>query len=201
MSQTTPDSQSLSHEALQRIETEMRGWSNAIADSGTADDAFRYEMFARRLVAAQHGRPDAVQWAQKWYLDLVQEDLQAVAAQDDANRQRQLDAQAMRAEIEAGRSANPLFQAFLDTLEDPAGELYSEDRGFQGWKYLVWIGSHIGQFERRKDLPDEASQRQEMFFEAVRQASQAALAPRLRDQASDASDASAAHRQRSRCVG
>ncbi|MBS4020029.1 MAG: hypothetical protein KGZ68_17540 [Dechloromonas sp.] len=66
------------------VQQEVEGLPRAIAEAlyedlkvrskpggDMAEDAFRFEMFARRIVAAEYGRPDAVDWAKSWYEQLI----------------------------------------------------------------------------------------------------------------------------------
>ena len=97
-------------------------------------------MHARRLAAADHGREDAVAWALQWYESLLREEQDQQALKREAAQEEEDRLSRIRHEISMGRSGNPRFQAFLDTLEDPEAELYNDDGTFQGWKYLVWNG-------------------------------------------------------------
>jgi hypothetical protein len=92
------------------------------ADSGgiMEGDAFRYEMFARRLVAAEYGRQDAVKWALEWHTDLIKERAEKVRAMQEKIDLREAENAHSRSEFLAGRVGNPLYQAFLDTVENPA---------------------------------------------------------------------------------
>ena len=104
---------SLPQEVLQKLFAVLKKWS----EEGM--DAFRYEMFARRLVAAEYGRPDAVEWAQAWYNDLLAEERQEAEARQRAIKDREDREATTRAEFARGRCSNPNYQAFLDTVEHP----------------------------------------------------------------------------------
>lgn len=145
-------------EALCRIEISMAAWRATLAETQDAADSFRYEMFARRLQAAEYGRTDAVVWAWEWFVDLVNQDaanaeLRAAKEEEAAAFVVSLKRQT-RSEIARGYSANPMFQAFLDTLEDPEGELYREDGSFQGWRFLAWEGTRLSEPERKRASVD-----------------------------------------------
>ena len=162
-----------------RIGIAMKAWSKELAESPSTVGAFRYEAFARRLTAAEYGRQDAVEWAWNWYLDLVSDDLERYdrviqAADQEANQRDRL-----RKQHAFGKSDNPNFQAFLDTLEDPESELYSDSKGFQGWKYLVWIGPLIGAFDRCKDISISTDERKAQFGAALKAKSATQRAKRL----------------------
>lgn len=109
-------------EVYDRLRAELDRWSQALA-SGDPDDAygdsFHYEMFARRLEAAKEGSPDAARWAEEWHAVLASEDATLAASKAEAAAKGRLEAEKARAELEAGRSGNPIFQAYLDTVEDP----------------------------------------------------------------------------------
>lgn len=159
----------LSPDVLTRLFAVLKSWADGM-------DAFRYEMFARRLVAAEHGRPDAVEWAQAWYNDVVAEERQA---EEDRQRERerfQKQREFARAEFEAGRCDNRNYQAFLDTVEHPE-ELVSHTQ------FMAWISELRATFEGLRGirkLSDE--QRQAIWQRLIQEKRDANLAPRLRKQ-------------------
>lgn len=153
----------LPKDCLLRLEQEMAVWRRELLVDMNADDAFRYEAFSRRLMAAEQGIPSAVEWAWGWYRDLFAADgATALKQKEIVDAAHALHLQ-VRADIARGYSGNKNFQAFLDTMENPEAELFEPDGRFNGWKYLVWIGPLIGAFERRKDLPDSAEERRALF--------------------------------------
>ncbi|MBN3760937.1 hypothetical protein [Burkholderia sp. Ac-20365] len=114
-------------------------------------DAFRYEMFARRIVAAEHGRPDAVEWAMAWFrsrfVDQAAGNAEAAlrAAQHEAARAH------ARAELRAGRAGNPNYQAWLDTVQDPTTIKNNVE-------YMAWISRLSAAFDKaypRRKFPDD----------------------------------------------
>lgn len=104
-------------------------------------DAFRYEAFSKRLMSAEDGSPKAVAWAMDWYSELLKvrgmEALEQRIAREEEARRHAL-AQAERA---AGRSGNPHYQAYLDTIEDPAS--IQDNVGF-----LVFMGQRNAEMDR-----------------------------------------------------
>ena len=75
----------------------------------------------------------------------------------------------------AGRSSNPRYQAFLDTVEHP--ELLSNNAD-----YFIWMTDLIGKFERLhgiRDLP--SAERQSIMNRLIQEKRDANLAPRLRN--------------------
>lgn len=156
---TGPAIQELGSEALARIEVELKAWRDELAQQPSCEGAFRYEMFARRLVAASYGRQDAVVWALEWYADLVRNDIARIEEKLNSASETMATKVKSRELVNAGKSDNPKFQAFLDTLEDPARELYREDGTFEGWKYMVWIGAIHAELRNRKDAPETATER------------------------------------------
>lgn len=133
----------VSQDVSSKLFAVLKNWS------GDGMDAFRYECFARRLVAAERGRPDAVEWAMNWYNDVVAEDRQAEEVRQRAVTEREARNAAARAELRAGRCGNPNYQAFLDTLEHP--ELIENNA-----PYCAWMSSLIGRFESTRGLADMA---------------------------------------------
>lgn len=160
--------ESLPLEVLTKLFAVLKSWADGM-------DAFRYEMFARRLVAAEHGRSDAVAWAQSWYSDVLAgecqiEEARQLVIQENAQR----DALA-RSEFQAGRCGNPNYQAFLDTVEHP--ELIEHHA-----PYMAWISSLLARFERvpgLRDLPK--SEQHALWQKTIQEARDANLAPRLKN--------------------
>lgn len=140
---TTAIATILPHQVSTRLWEDLAQWRLSIASGADPDDAFRYEMHARRLVAADLGREDAVAWALQWHEALLQEEQAQQALKNEASQEEADRLLRIRQEISAGKSGNPRFQAFLDTLEDPGSELYDDQGTFQGWKYLVWNGKTV----------------------------------------------------------
>ncbi|MBG6083068.1 hypothetical protein [Rubrivivax gelatinosus] len=165
--------------AIARLDLAMAQWRAQNWEQPETADAFRYEMVAGRLQAAADGVPRAVEWAWHWFLDLAAEDAQALTEQQMIASQRADIAAHNRAEICAGRSNNARLQAFLDTLEDPAGEMYGPDGTFEGWKYLVWISPLIGEAERSSKCPRDPRERERFAYQFVQTASARQRAARL----------------------
>lgn len=136
-------------------------------------DAFRYEMFAKRIVAAEHGRSDAVEWAMKWFGDLLAQQRSLGADALVALEVREAQRLSTRKDLAAGKCGNPIFQAYLDTVEDPVAELYREDGSFNGWKFLVWLSPIRSAFE---GMPKPRS---ETWPAYVRARAETMLSPRV----------------------
>ena len=157
----------LPQEVLQKLFAVLKKWS----EEGM--DAFRYEMFARRLVAAEYGRTDAVEWALAWYNDLLAEERQeAEARQRELLDNQEREAQ-VRADFEQGRCSNPNYQVFLDTVEHP--ELLTSHA-----PYMAWIARLRNAFEGIrgiKDLPE--AQRRSIWQGILQKERDENLAPRL----------------------
>jgi len=162
----------ISRGVAERLMQELRAWT----DAGTVD-AFRYEMFAKRIGAAECGRVDAVEWARSWYQDILN-------AEAEAHAQAMLNAtlhtqrrQYARAELLAGRVGNPHYQAFLDTVEDPA-TLTSHA------PYMDWINKVTGEFDRHHPLHKFANieARQELWVTFLQGARNRELSDRVRKQ-------------------
>lgn len=163
----------LTQEMLSKLFGILKGWAEDM-------EAFRYEMFARRLVAAEFGRPDAVQWALDWHADVVAEERQA-----EEERQRASEAEARRrkfakAELYAGRCGNPQYQAFLDTVEHP-------ETVTNHVAYMAWISELLTAFEGIrgiKDLP--ADEQRAIWQRMIQEKRDANLAPRLAERCKEA---------------
>lgn len=115
-----------------------------IADLNTfpresAAECFRYEMMARRIGGAERGVPDAVQWARGWLSELdariveqAQERAQAMAL-EESRRSR------CETLFAAGICSNKRYQAFLDTIDDPAAVNTNVP-------YMIWINGVVTQY-------------------------------------------------------
>lgn len=159
----------ISQDVLGKLFAVLKSWSDGM-------DAFRYECFARRLVAAEYGRHDAVEWAKNWYNDVMAEE-----RREEEARQRDIDEREARnafarAELRAGRCGNPNYQAFLDTLEHPE-EIENNA------PYFAWLSELRGRFERTPSLADMApDEKAARWTRMIREKRDANLAPRLKVQ-------------------
>lgn len=107
------------------------------------EDAFRYEAFSKRLMAAEDGSPKAVAWAMEWYSEILKDKGVEVVEQRAAREEEARRHALARAELAAGRSGNPHYQAFLDTVEDPAS--LQDNVGF-----LCFMGKMNAEMDRLK---------------------------------------------------
>lgn len=104
-------------------------------------DGYRYEAFAKRIDAASEGVPGAVKWAREW-LDELSRGVEQVVQQESENAKFYREQQERyAAELAAGRSENPLYQAWLDTLEDP-----SEAKNYE---YMAWNNQRGAEFSKQ----------------------------------------------------
>ena len=126
------------------------GISRGIAEFLLADlktcsgeiDSFRYQMIARRIVAAEYGRPDAVEWATQWYERVIKEKLEATAAAiQDAQEHAEVSARS-RERFLNGQVTNPRYQLFLDTVEEPATVVNNV-------AYMAWISVNSAEFDKQ----------------------------------------------------
>lgn len=157
----------LSQAVLTKLFAVLKGWADDM-------DPFRYEMFARRLIAAEHGRPDAVKWAQAWHNELEAEEHQQAEYKQRERERLANQAAADREEFHAGRCSNPHYQAYLDTVEHP--ELIKHHG-----PYMAWIAQLAGKFERIPGLKKLPKPEQNAIWRQMLQAERDAhLAPRLK---------------------
>jgi hypothetical protein len=105
--------------------------------------AFRYEMFARRIVAAEYGRSDAVEWAMEWWAELEAAKNEHSAAAEVCMQELQAMRKRMHDDFVAGIVENPRYQAFLDTVENPA-ELKSNA------PYMAWLSKVLALYAANK---------------------------------------------------
>ena len=122
------ETEPLTRSESETLFAELRSWRD---NEEQYCDAFRYEMFARRIVAAEHGRPDAVKWARDWLADIENQRQAAEAERNLIIEERHARLSKLREELAQGRSGNPRYQAYLDTVEDPTS--ISNNAGFMSW--------------------------------------------------------------------
>lgn len=158
----------ISQDVSSKLFAVLKNWS------GDYMDAFRYECFARRLIAAEHGRPDAVEWAMNWYNDVVAEERQAEGDRQRATKENEERKAAARAELRAGRCGNPNYQAFLDTLEHP-------EQIENNAPYFAWISELRGRFEGTSGVADMAGEEKAALWQKmIREKRDANLAVRMK---------------------
>lgn len=138
------DTNGISQEVSDVLFSELRSWSSSNMDG---DDAFRYEMFARRIQAAEYGRPDAVEWANNWYADILREQDAAKQAKLVATARLQAERDEGRARLAAGLAGNPLYQAYLDTLESSCTDS-DEAVAMLNIGYFSFHGQRTAEYER-----------------------------------------------------
>lgn len=158
---------------LAELFAELKSWTESGGSVG--HDAFRYEMFARRLVAAEYGRPDAVEWALAWHADLTAaRKAKADALQEEAAR-HEAQRVAIRQQIQQGKSENPRYQLYLDTVEHPENLTHNAE-------YLIFISSRVSEFERlhARTCDMGREEREGRFMTFLREYRDLHLARRLR---------------------
>jgi len=164
-------------EALSRAEAEtLFADLRAKRDTDGWGDAFRYEMFAKRIVAAEYGRPDAVEWARQWLADIELERREQEEAHAALVQSRHDTAMHHKADLERGHCGNPYYQAYLDTLEHPSTEAANH-------VYMSWIQERWSAFHRKypelKTSHDQTRIRP-LFLTELRDYAETHLAERLR---------------------
>ncbi|MFP3637507.1 hypothetical protein [Paraburkholderia sp. SIMBA_054] len=131
-----------SHMSGEGIAREVSDALLRLMKSGAVElDAFRYEMFARRIIAAEYGRPDAVTWALDWYRDSRFEEASRTVADCLSIHRRALERERSRAEFDAGRVSNWIYQAFLDTIDVPAAVRNNAP-------YMAWNSALHSRFDK-----------------------------------------------------
>lgn len=140
-----------------------------------ADAAFRYERFARRIVAAQYGEPESVEWAYEWLEELVTSARAMMLAEFEQRQHNAATAEKQRAEYLAGRVGNAYYQAFLDTVEDPSTVM-------SNIAYFAWHADRTREYERLhpKALRDAQVDYQPTFGQYLRQFADTHLSERVK---------------------
>ena len=162
-------SQGLDRSILDKLFVVLKSWADEM-------DAFRYEMFAKRLIAAEYGRPDAVAWATDWHTSILEEEREAETAKQEAIAQKAADDRKVRENFLAGRCGNPHYQAYLDTVENPATLTHHAE-------YFHWISGVVGEYERTRGLRDMPHAARKALWQNLLMAKRDAnLAPRLKGQ-------------------
>lgn len=162
-----PVAEGVKKEVLDKLFGVLKSWSDDMT-------AFRYESFARRLVAAEYGRPDAVEWAMNWHNNILAEERQNELDRQRAIDLREMELQVARARFRAGKCGNPHYQAFLDTLEHP--ELIENNA-----PYFAWISEITGRYENTPGLADMSKEdKGELLRRMIQEKRNANLADRLK---------------------
>lgn len=112
-------------------------------DSFIESGAFRAEQFCRRVVGAEYGCQTSIEWSMQYFDDLIEEARSMM--QQELEHRAELSIQ-NRNQIEQaqidGKCANPRFQLFLDTLEDPKNVTPLNAL------YMGWIGRRLSEYQK-----------------------------------------------------
>lgn len=105
----------------------------------------RYSVFHKRIISAQERDLEAVNWAKEWLVDLdakeaeaLKQEQERLAAQEAEAQQREAALQQAR---EAGTADNPIYQAWLNTLENPADAKNHE--------FMAWVSERDAEFKQQ----------------------------------------------------
>lgn len=105
----------------------------------------RYSVFYRRIVLAQEGDLEAVNWAKEWLADLDAQEAKAIKQEQERFAAQEAEAQQREAALlrqrEAGTADNPIYQAWLNTLEDPAEAKNHE--------FMAWVSERDAEFKQQ----------------------------------------------------
>ncbi|WP_194727413.1 hypothetical protein [Noviherbaspirillum malthae] len=142
-----------------------------------ADAAFRYERFARRIVAAQYGEPESMIWAYEWLEELITSARAMMLAEVQRRQQDAATAEKQRQEYLAGRVGNAYYQAFLDTVEDPSTVS-------SNIAYFAWHAERSREYERLhpKALREKQTDFQPSFGQYLRQFADSHLSERVKQE-------------------
>ena len=132
---------------------EVRRWLQKYVETGHFD-YYRYEVFSKRLQAAEDG-VDHIEWATGLYAEMVAEEQREglrveenEAARAAANQKSDEENARIKAEMKAGRCENKNMQAWLDTLENPAKDAYHENGVFNLSSYSAFICDRDNEFQK-----------------------------------------------------
>ena len=105
----------------------------------------RYSVFHKRIISAQEGDLEAVAWAKEWLADLdtqeaevLKQEQERLAAQEAEAQQREAALQQAR---EAGTADNPVYQAWLNTLEN------LDDA--KNHEFMAWVSERDAEFKQQ----------------------------------------------------
>ncbi|MGF6440493.1 hypothetical protein [Paraburkholderia youngii] len=159
------------------------GISRGIAEFLLADlktlcgeiDAFRYQSIASRIVAAEYGRADAVEWAMEWYERAIRERLEAKAQKIHDAQVHAKVADRSRERFISGYATNPRYQLFLDTVEEPATVTNNV-------AYMAWISVNSAAFDKQhpKGRGEDSNERAEKFTAFLKSVRDSNLSERVR---------------------
>lgn len=151
------DREVLLNDVAEILFADLQQRSNAGGDM--ENDAFRYEMFARRIVAAQYGRPDALQWAREWHAQLVAENDARRRAQEEQVKRVQAERESAWQRVREGYASNPRYQCYLDTLENP--ETLQNNVGYFG--FITDLSAAFARWRSKKQFDRHCAYFQVMF--------------------------------------
>lgn len=131
--------------SLKRLNSDP-GWSGG--------DGYRYEIFAKRIDAATDGVATAVAWAREWLAGLNAEEAEERQREEENIAFQKEVADRLAADLAAGHSSNPLYQAWLDTLTEPATA--------KNHDYMAWNSARGAEFDKlwkgaRRDISGKFS--------------------------------------------
>ena len=130
----------LTTEALEMLRIDLKAMAQP---GGTMEhDAFRYDMFAKRLNAAEYGRQDAVEWALEWHAGLLKDKAEQQAAKQQSLSEEMARQAFDQNELAAGRCSNPRYQAYLDTVDDLSDRLMNVG-------YMAFINERSSEYRRK----------------------------------------------------
>ena len=121
----------------------VSGESGFDEDSYVMSGAFRRDQFCRKIRSAQLGCITSITWAWQYYDALVDEAQKLMTAHfeltDALNAQEKV-----RRDLTqhyAGQKFNVLYQAYIDTLENP------EEVESKNHLYMAWIGKRVSEYQ------------------------------------------------------
>lgn len=147
--------------------------------------------FSKMIGQATNGRPDAVKWALEWLSDIESEgkpQAEAIKTETPEKSAMQNGQEQASNDLKAGKSDNPFYQAYLDTLEqDELAE------GSKAYNYMAFMsGMHKQFIESVKgqsfSSEDERTKAKEQFIRnwAENNLSERVKSQRLRSQSQQA---------------
>lgn len=147
-------------------------------------DPLRHRMFCGRIVAAEHGRQDAVDWAIEWYEALVKEKIELSFSGRPSKDKPTCTAVTSHSPFLVGRIGNKRMQLFVDTLDDVSAVSNNVP-------YMNWINANYGLFRQQhpREKFESRAEWDRLFTAFLTSVRDRDLAKRLRHQdASSSSD-------------
>ena len=127
----------------ERLIADLKKLNSDVAWRGDSGD--RYNEFHKRILSAQEGNPDDVKWAKQWLMDIDSQEAETLKQQQATLLVQETEALQREAALlkqrEDGTADNPIYQSWLNTLDDPANAKNHE--------FMAWVSDRDTEFKQQ----------------------------------------------------